>query len=188
MISPTFWTWNYLLPKQCYLANCDNHIKYQYEYKLIAPCMKTKHAVHLHFNSNVPFSLKTGTIRGELIRRAKICSTRPEYNKHKKSIWNAPMYTPSLDPQREQYQQCRWTVCGCICIICSTVWYTWLSFLSFRKIRMEKKNSTYSGIPHKNDNHDGTWYSTTLMCIITDAEQVQNHSFKVCELQCVFSW
>ena len=31
---------------------------------------------------------------------------------------------PPLDPQREQYQQCRWTVCGCFFIICTMIWYS----------------------------------------------------------------
>ena len=39
---------------------------------------------YTHFDSNIPMCLKTGTIRGELIRRVKVCSSRTQYEKHKR--------------------------------------------------------------------------------------------------------
>ena len=63
-----------------------NLIRYQYGYKIDSTLHQKPYTLftYTHKNSNIPFSLKTGTIRGELIRRVKVCSTYEEYKKHVK--------------------------------------------------------------------------------------------------------
>ena len=66
-----------------------NHIKYKcvIKYRIDSTLHEKPYTLftYTHFNSNIPMSLKTGSIRGELIRRVKVCSTRTQYEKHKRS-------------------------------------------------------------------------------------------------------
>ena len=64
---------------------CENHINYDKNYIIDSTLHEKPNTLFTctHRNSNIPLSLKTGTIRGELIRRVKVCSTFKEYNKHK---------------------------------------------------------------------------------------------------------
>ena len=68
--------------------NSRNHIRYKYDptYKIDSTLHEKPNTLYTytHFSSNIPMSLKTGTIRGELIRRVKVCSTRTQYEKHKR--------------------------------------------------------------------------------------------------------
>ena len=63
-----------------------NHVQYKYGYRIDSTLHQKPYTLftYTHKNSNIPFSLKTGTIRGELIRRVKVCSTHREYKKHKR--------------------------------------------------------------------------------------------------------
>ena len=65
---------------------CDNFVSYDYGYIIDSTLHEKPNTLftYTHKNSNIPLSLKTGTIRGELIRRVKLCSTQSEYNKHKR--------------------------------------------------------------------------------------------------------
>ena len=65
-------------------------IEYKSMFKVDSTLHEKDNVLHTstHFHSNIPLSLKTGTIRGELIRRVKICSTKREYIKHKNIYLN----------------------------------------------------------------------------------------------------
>ena len=65
-------------------------LNYTYKYYVNSTMYSKPYTLftYTHRNSNIPMSLKTGTIRGELIRRVKICSTYKEYIKHKRIYFN----------------------------------------------------------------------------------------------------